>query len=47
MKCRDMSPWLCVAAAAVVLVRATLCQTGAQPQRMEPAGGAGVHDGWI
>lgn len=42
-----MSPSLCVAAAAVVLVRATLYQTGTQPQRMEPAGGVAVGDGWV
>lgn len=40
-------PWLCVAVAAVVLVCATQCQTGIQPQGMEPAGGAAVGDGWV
>lgn len=40
-------PWLCVAVAAVVLVRATLCQTGTQLQRMEPAGRAAACDGWF
>lgn len=40
-------PWLCVAAVAVVLVRATQCQSGTQPLRMEPAGGAAVGDGWV
>lgn len=40
-------PWPCVTVAAVVLVRATQCQTGTQPPRMEPAGRAAVGDGWV